>query len=423
MEYIFEECELQLERLENEFETQLDLASFYQESNVLVKTKDVVVGAIDKIIGIFVSYIRSFKQCSVIIKHKKEIEKVLWKCKKAIQIIPKIGKKIIHYRAYGIDPKTYDSNLDVTYKLSKNIGNKVLMYANNDPMDEIFDRYQMYKAGGDDYYQMTINDAIRFFEVTIAQLETLEHHFLKQLTDFKFHVQHSHDATLQLIDDFKTTVKHMQMRLKGIHHIATINLQRILFEIHHDTKTEIEETAKKLRKEPSLFDQRNNATYVGEFRTNGVIFHIYELKEDHTSCFNYMGRDIYMDSSIWKLPKAYMEAILLHEIGHYMNGHFHPINGIEDEAKQVKQLRKDQKKFNKLTYNSLWDSKDLENGNELIYILVELEADRFAAKFVGKKSVQNALEYRFDKSLRSQGLSQDAIDYNNYRMKLRTSML
>ena len=122
-------------------------------------------------------------------------------------------------------------------------------------------------------------------------------------------------------------------------------------------------------------------------------------------------------------------AIILHEIGHYEMGHF-GIHQLPDEVARLKQLEKDIKKFYRLTNEAY--TQFIHNDDELVYLLIELEADRFAAKEVGKYGIATALNLHAKQIFKNTiaknpaSMTKDEkllVAYNQERMNLRNWMI
>jgi hypothetical protein len=131
-------------------------------------------------------------------------------------------------------------------------------------------------------------------------------------------------------------------------------------------------------------------------------FTIHQTEYPNISAFNYNGYDIYVDKNFFTLPKLYQMGIIYHEIGHQQARHFKPNKeemkhyGIQDEQDLYQRIIKDMNAFlsKKNKYGSAFaiegkpDHYDLDT---MVYVLLELDADRFAANKVGKKIYSDGL--------------------------------
>ena len=158
-------------------------------------------------------------------------------------------------------------------------------------------------------------------------------------------------------------------------------------------------------------------------------FELYMLPVEYVSCSNLMGNKIYADKTFFQMSKPMQRAIILHEIGHYEMGHF-GIHQLPDEVARLKQLEKDIKKFYRLTNEAY--TQFIHNDDELVYLLVELEADRFAAKEVGKYGIAAALNLHAKQIFKNTiaknpaSMTKDEkllVAYNQERMNLRNWMI
>lgn len=423
MSYVYKEFVIELDRLGNYFQDslELNLLEYTIESGLVSNTKSII----KKLCGTFLAYILDVIEIAQIYREKKEIQRTLTRCKKAIKYTPNLAKKKILYRSYERlgDLSNIQSSSDM-YKVSRNLGNKILIQ-NDKRLAEVLDSYHDYKASTDEFYEIRITDALVVMEKSIMTLDNVKNQFITSLTDFQEHAEKSEEAVDIVVSNTRWFLKNLQIQFQKVTMSVTFNLERLLYEIKKGTKEEVAATAEKYHKKLSDKDLMKKAILKGSYTwCTGETFNIYEIKEENMSCFNVRGKDIYVDSGLFKLPKAYINAVILHEIGHTVLGHFDSRNGIEDEVRQTKHIKKEMEKFDRIVSKSEFnDAKDLTNDSELVYILLELEADRYSSGFVGKKSIQHALTKRFDESLKKSGVSKEDMEYNQFRMRLRTSMI
>lgn len=137
---------------------------------------------------------------------------------------------------------------------------------------------------------------------------------------------------------------------------------------------------------------------VKEYHFGDITITVHELPIKSACAYNRMGKDIYVDQMFCEYPPDVQKAIIYHEIGHTMNGHFGTLfakNDTIDARRMAHQI----KKFKQLLFYSRFG--DAIGDDELIYIMVENEADRFASQMVGKKTLDASIKIRMDRKLYS----------------------
>lgn len=123
---------------------------------------------------------------------------------------------------------------------------------------------------------------------------------------------------------------------------------------------------------------------------------VHELPVLSATAYNRDGTDVFVDQQFKEYPRAVQKAIIYHEIGHLANGHFGTLDTKNDTV-DARRLAYQVKKYKRMVAHSVF--KEDMDDDELIYIMVESEADRYASKFVGKKTVDASLKIRMDRHL------------------------
>ena len=195
-----------------------------------------------------------------------------------------------------------------------------------------------------------------------------------------------------------------------IHNQVVYNVEVFLYQFHkvinHELDQMVDEYIAPAKNNKELEKEMKEAKKVKTITYGEDEYNVYELKNMNFDCYNYGGHDIYVYPGFFKLPKGYQLAILYHEIGHHQSKHFMPsdeerkkITVIDEEA-LIKRIRKDMDTYYYLVcnYGGQFDPR-LGGGEELCYLLPELDADRFAAKMVGKSWVKRAMLNSFRESL------------------------
>ncbi len=166
-----------------------------------------------------------------------------------------------------------------------------------------------------------------------------------------------------------------------------------------------------------------NAIFMYDKSYNGDVYKIYKLKEEiGISSFNYSGKKIYITPNLFKAPKKILDAVIYHEIGHDQSNHFNK-NEFRDARKELKQLRKDMRKYDSLLDVSPYRSDYYNDYKFLQYLLKELDADRFASKHVGKFAIRTATNTEVSRIMSQSQPDRTTRGFNMYNNDVRASLL
>ena len=135
---------------------------------------------------------------------------------------------------------------------------------------------------------------------------------------------------------------------------------------------------------------------VATYQFGELTINVHELPVLSATAYNRDGTDVFVDQMFKEYPRAIQKAIIYHEIGHLANGHFGTLDKQNDTV-DARRMAHQVKKYKRMVSRSMF--KEDMDDDELIYIMVESEADRYAAKFVGKKTVDASLKIRMDRHL------------------------
>ena len=135
---------------------------------------------------------------------------------------------------------------------------------------------------------------------------------------------------------------------------------------------------------------------VATYQFGELTINVHELPVLSATAYNRDGTDVFVDQMFKEYPRAIQKAIIYHEIGHLANGHFGTLDKQNDTV-DARRMAHQVKKYKRMVSRSVF--KEDMDDDELIYIMVESEADRYAAKFVGKKTVDASLKIRMDRHL------------------------
>ena len=392
-----------------------DIASFF------TKLKNMLFG-----------YIHQKKKIHEYYVEKSHMQKKL-KAIKKLCLNKKIGNTKIVIRSYN-DKLFKSTDINEQIQFAKNMFTGIDNKLNNPELYKYFVGYIDDRSSWDKIYEIKIKDVPAFFEMSIKNLDNAITTLESNVNDFSRYVdyQESSDASKRNIFTFFKSIK---TSIKRRFEIIDMNFEIIQFKINQILHEDLEDELHKYVKEPSIKEQVSSAHKISEITYGDTTYNIYQTEYPNTSCFNYGGLDIYLDKAFFNLPKGYQLAILYHEIGHHQCGHFKPKGGlkkanltVEDEAAIMKRIKKDMNSFILASkYNSKFGPNDAYgDGVELAYLLLEWDADRFAANnVVGKHIMGSALTDRFKRQFdimwKTPTEDQKLMtDFNMDRMHLRT---
>ena len=146
-------------------------------------------------------------------------------------------------------------------------------------------------------------------------------------------------------------------------------------------------------------DVAKASTYRTSYTFGKQVFQVYELPFNIHSAFINRDNKIYVDKEFFTYPVCMQKAILYHEIGHFIQGHFDPRQRIWSE-KEIKELERNFRSYReKVKKTDLVPSEDV-----MASILIEADADRFASKIVGKRTYRKSTDVHMNRVLDSEFL-------------------
>lgn len=424
--------DIALLRLNSEYTTKLDLISIdglYEE-----KVSDIpktIWKVIDTIYTVFCDYITELSKLHKNKKDRKYMETTIKNVKKAIKSCPKLKEQVIYIdTGFDIIDKKASHTEDQLDKLGINLANAVRL-RDDDRMNELIQNYYMVRrvdSTEEVYkYKMNIGRAIERIEEGIERVDKKIEENKKFLLNFKNHFievyKDEHES--KIINDFTGIVKYLQLMISKFILVFYFNTEDIFRQVHDVTLDMVKQGGKKYVKKvsPTNEDIIKESNLVRKVKLNGKEYEVYQTKFEDVPAMIVGDQFIFVDKNFFNQPKSFQYAILFHEIGHSMSGHFDN-KTVLDNRKLEKRFRKETKKYDRIVWFSDWyDVKRLGDDTELVYILVELEADRFSSKFVGKRMMKRALDERFTRHIKSLGLEKNLEEYNLFRNKIRLKMI
>lgn len=426
MEYV-----IQSDKLDNTFQTSIEYLSMVNE-NVITDTISSVKEAIHKMLKGFNGFCSQKKEILNLYKTKKELNKKIAYVNRLLKKNPSLGNETIVIRGYN--GKIMNPDLQEEIQFLKNMMANVKTKYTDKDVYYFFTQYMMSRSGWDNFYKIKISAIPELYvEVTKSidkEIDELE----STLYDFSKYLETANEIENKL-NVFTAVINGIQHTLSRRIDILTMNLEVIQYNIGeavnklvHKKLTKVVVTPKDDKKIIEGAEKVKTITYGDE------TYDIYKTKYKNISCMNYGGFNIYVDNEFFDMPRGYQLAILYHEIGHQQCQHFKPKDmnkpiTVEDEEKLMKRIKADMHMFYYYVNNySMFRSDDYRDGTELIYLLTEWDADRFAAKQIGKSLVRSALTTRFNNMLDSDKHMSDPKnrkikEYNKDRMRVRTSLI
>lgn len=421
---IYLESSIQNDKLEMNYDLSFGLQMYDESLNDITsffnKLKNMLFGYINQKKKIHDYYIERSNM-------KKKLKAINKLCKNK-----KIANTKIIVRSYN--NKLFNTtDIDEQIQFAKNIFSGIDNKLNDPTAYKFFEGYIENRSGWDKIYEVKIKEIPSLFEMAIRNLDNTIDKLESNVKDFSRYINYQEvsDTSKRNIFSFFKSIKES---IKRRFDIIDMNFEIIQFKINQILHENLEDDLHKYVREPSIKKQITSAHKVDEITYGDTIYNIYQTEYPNTSCFNYGGLDIYLDKAFFNLPKGYQLAILYHEIGHHQCGHFKPkgrmnkVNlTVEDEVAIMKRIKNDMSSFILSTsLNSQFGPSAYDDGSELAYLLLEWDADRFAANNVVSKNIMSsALNDRFKRQF--DNMWKEPTDeqklttaYNMDRMHLRT---
>lgn len=421
---IYLESSIQNDKLEMNYDLSFGLQMYDESLNDITsffnKLKNMLFGYINQKKKIHDYYIERSNM-------KKKLKAINKLCKNK-----KIANTKIIVRSYN--NKLFNTtDVDEQIQFAKNIFSGIDNKLNDPTAYKFFEGYIENRSGWDKIYEVKIKEIPSLFEMAIRNLDNTIDKLESNVKDFSRYINYQEisDTSKRNIFSFFKSIKES---IKQRFDIIDMNFEIIQFKINQILHENLEDDLHKYVREPSIKKQISSAHKVDEITYGDTTYNIYQTEYPNTSCFNYGGLDIYLDKAFFNLPKGYQLAILYHEIGHHQCGHFKPKGRmnkanltVEDEVAIMKRIKNDMSSFIVSTsLNSQFGPSAYDDGSELAYLLLEWDADRFAANnVVSKHIMSSALNDRFKRQF--DNMWKEPTDeqklttaYNMDRMHLRT---
>lgn len=390
-----------------------------------IYSESVILDVFDKMIRVTFTYMKLIQNLVVSTYQKNKYKSMLKSVGKVLKKYPHISSTKI------VLPRNSDNLFDDLDRITLFITDKELY--------EIIHKYQDYatSTSSETIKSMRISklyekclDGISIYESNIKTIQ-------KDLLSIRRIIKRSKSTDIGIakwFSNFCTFIK----RLTNVEYNRVFKNYDMLVKgvgncvyntIDNYSKRYVEKTANALKSYKELEGTYGKLTYHDTIEIGKYKARIYSSNRKDMTAINYKGNIIVVEKGFFDQPIDVQEAILYHEIGHYMNGDFGKdkpgVNNISSEADMQKFVRKFKKSFDKEVNKSIY--RDIIHDtydNELIYLMVEVKADRYSAERIGKKKLSSTLKSRFDTYIDNDPNLTDAEkDYNKEYMNIRTRLI
>lgn len=435
MENIFiKEVELNLYKLSSDYTLLFETCELY-ESNLYTteSVKDIGIklkSFIVKFTNIIHAYINNIYEIFNLYINKKQVKKNIKIIEKAVKKDPVLANKKIKCRLFGtyvdknhnikdIGNNQYHTLItnNITYRI-ENIDDKRLI----DTIDKFYKSIDnsVVVSG-----ELTVNESIEIFKKYINDINKEIEEKKSLLLDISKLLQKYKNISTKHISIFKKCINKLQSFFHNLVFKSTTSIEYYFKSLHSCIKNMIMDESKdcKLPKISRDKTAMNHSKKVSELNIQGRKIELYETDRYITSEF-IIGHKIYFNKNILKLPRAHQAAIIYHEIGHLINGHSNGEVIYRDEKELGRQIKKQIKKYDKMVSKSIfYDHPNLTDDSILIYLLVELEADKYSSSIVGKKVYRNSLMKDYKQLCDDYNFDDDNREFQTFVGKLRTKLL
>lgn len=414
-------------RLTNELDAIIIESMIYMEAGE--DNRRGIIALINRMTNAFYDYLQDIKKLNDFKKIKKEVDSSLKIYEKAIKKFPDWENKkislavipgdVIGDKQHKIDKSSY-LNIDDMMVRIKTI--------NDNSIQNIMNEYIKRKKAYAGYFNVPAKYACKvvlqysdLIDKNITECENNIKKFSAYIKDADIDHNEMIDAMKSMIEIYKDDCETNLYKCKN--NISVLkysigssieNTMRIYCSIFFKNTPFIKDDKKMME----------NSKFVKKLSIGDVDFNIYEMPEENTICFNYKGFDVYVNKGFFNLPEAVQLGVLYHEVGHFMQGHFDNDHVGVEQRETIKKLKKKLFMFHWSVWNSSWTNEPILNNNaELVYILVENEADEYASNIIGKSAYKNGVGAHINSSLMKAANGTNNKLFNKFRNDTRMKMM
>lgn len=403
MEYIaLRENEILLKKNYNIFNTMLELAyveedvdEYYSES--VKDITDKIKALIKRFIKAFSIYLDNMIKIFSLYKQKKNVDKSIDVIERVLKKNPEIASMKIKWRQFS----NAKDDIDFDAKVSKNIAFRI-EHLDEEWLTDLMNAYYKNIDGtADTMHDTTIKDALKNNKLASDVIEREINDTMYCMRTLGDRLDKCESLTHKHSQMVKKFIKSIQGYIQSKFQLVTLNIEYFFQEVRLAVLGSVEQEAEKVVvKHNSKFETiEKHATKVDTVNILGYEIELYETDRIIESEFTTGGKPhrVFFDKSFKNKSKAYQKAILYHEYGHIINGHLYN-NHYRDEYKLAKIMKKRVKKY--LKYVVVEGKEKLKDDDLLIYLLIELEADEFSSRYVGKTLMKKTLEHDYAELLK-----------------------
>ena len=412
---IFIESYLKLYEAKSQLETVISIIdTFYESSGQNTKT------GFTKLKESFNNYTTKVKNLCALYSSKRQVKKNLKVMKKVIESNPDLAKEKVTYRTFA----DFTDDLDYDIKMSKNLAYRIDNLDKKWMTDLMNSYYKNMDSTGKYLKKVTIKESIEYTEEVISNIDKAIEKEKKMVSRVADQID-GENITPEHVGMFKNLVTTIYKSIQSRIYIMMYNVEILYMSTIDKIQRKIDDESERLvvKKITKSYNTiQKNSKKIDTVEIFGTVIELYETDKYIESEF-VTGADhprVYFDKDFKKLTPAYQKAILYHEYGHVINGHLGTLH-YRDEYKLDKKISRRVKKYLKKINAK---KEDLASDDLLIYLLIELEADEFSAKFVGNNVVKKSLEHDYiDLINKATDLSEEAKLNTLSVGQLRSSML
>lgn len=408
--YYFNEYVISLNKCDNWFMTESALIDACFTEATFEEFKAKAKDGINKIVKLFKQLVQNLIKLTSELITKAKIKIKLKQLKSILKRNPELGTDVIELRYLQLETTN-----DFT-QFSKNFLSKAKLYKNDKELYELLNKFESAVSSGLHKRKVTMIEGIEMTEDMLERYDKVIHETVNSLVHF---------TELKTEDDSKKY--RLTSRLSNVFKSLNLTMVSSMFDsidslysgITSNVKQQIRHYASlvSIRTLSATLGKKNTSTQVSslkpitKFNIDGREIPVYYGDKDNFSpaamvSIGEFSTYVVVKPSFMKLSKDVQNAVLYHELGHYVNNHAGR-DGVRNTEKDIKTLKKDVKEFNKISgpmqqtlhdeieefysknkkYADKIDDQVKHNmDNNLVYILKELEADRYAISQGAKKS-------------------------------------
>jgi len=386
----------------NDMELSLDLITEYyleELDNIEMEYTEKVnpLAPIDKLLQIFDTYVTQIKKIRKEKNDIKYLKEAIKKCKYINKNIPELKNKkfiFVHY----IETDDLRTNKTAQLHYAKNLATAIIHHDEDGIMD-ILEEYCIKTSNNSSKYMWKVNlaEASEMIEYCANFLESDLDNDVALLKDVRKMLEKAKRNDTYTEDLFKCAVKKLMKMIKRRSEIVNGNIHDGLFSIKEGLTKKVnmysKNCVKKIEVDPAEISDEEimkHSTAVREMCWGRLKYTVYQTDYPNVSAFNCGGLNIFVSKDFFEHSKEMQNVILYHEMGHYYEDHFNekPYSYDDKEVvERIYELRKEFKKFCKK------NSVRCQNTNTcLATLMMELEADRFAVNYMGKRLTKKSLD-------------------------------